>query len=150
MDGLSAGASIIAIVSLAFQLLETVREVHSFLRKVSDAPKELMRLIDLLEQLELIIENISLLMERQRQHNVNADDKICTSVYKALRTCQTKLTILNGIVNKANVASDGKRKIAKSLGSFRLACKKKDVEEFETQLQHAVTILDLTMTMNLT
>jgi hypothetical protein len=150
MDGLSAGASIIAVVSLAVQLLDTVREVRSFLRNVSDAPKELTRLIGLFDQLELIVENISLLMKRQRQYNGDMDDMICASVHKALRTCETKLAILDEMVKKAMTASEGKHKAARSFGSFRLACKKKDIEEFETQLRHAVTILDLTMTMNLT
>ena len=38
----------------------------------------------------------------------------------------------------------------KSLGAFRIAYQKKDIEELEGQLRDAVSILNLTMTMNLT
>jgi len=48
------------------------------------------------------------------------------------------------------MAASANNKAAKTLGSFRLACKNRDIEGFERQLQHAVTILDLTMTINLT
>jgi hypothetical protein len=150
MDGLSAGASIIAVVSLAIQLLDTVREVRGFLRNVSDAPKELARLIDLLEQLELIVENIKMLMERQRQHNADVDEGICASVHKALKTCETKVAILDELVKKAKTTSEGRNKVVRSWGSLKLANKKKDIEEFETQLQHALKVLDLTMSINLT
>ena len=95
--------------------MDNVRQVQSFLRNVSDAPKELTRLIDLLEQLELIVENISLLMER-RQHNGSVDDTICASVHKALSTCETKLAILDDVVKKAKTASEGKHKLLDLLG----------------------------------
>lgn len=88
-------------------------------------------------------------MEQQRKHNGDMDDTICASVHKALSTCETKLAILD-VVKKAKTTSEGKHKATRSLGSFRLACKKEDIEEFETQLQPAVTVLDLAMTMNLT
>jgi len=51
MDGLSTAASGIAVVSLAIQLVDSVREIRRFLRDLSEAPKELKRLVDLLEQL---------------------------------------------------------------------------------------------------
>ena len=75
MDGLSAAASGIAFVSLVIQLVDSVRGIRRFLQKFSDAPKELKRLIDLLEQLELILENIGMLINRQKEQSghVNVD-----------------------------------------------------------------------------
>ena len=66
MDPFGAAASGIAVVSLAIQLVDSVRQLQRFLRSVSEAPKELKRLINLLEQLELILDNIGSFIENQR------------------------------------------------------------------------------------
>ena len=149
MDGLSAAASGIAVVSLAMQLVDSVRDIQRFLHRVSDAPRELKRLLDLLEQLELILESIGMIIERQNTHEPDHDAAVSASVLRALKTCENKLLMLEDVVEVAKKASGGGR-VARSFGAFRLACKTRDVEEFEGQLQHAVNILNLTMTVNLT
>jgi hypothetical protein len=40
--------------------------------------------------------------------------------------------------------------VAQSWGLYKLTWKKKDIEDFENELQRMVSILDLTITMNLT
>jgi hypothetical protein len=149
MDGLSAAASGIAVVSLTIQLVDSVRHVRHFLKRVSDAPKELRRLLDLLEQLELILENIGSLIERQNSQHNDHDAPISRSVLKALETCEEKLVMLEDIIAAAKKASHTNL-ITRSFGSFKLACKSSDIEDFESQLQHSVSVLNLTMTMNLT
>ena len=150
MDGLSAAASGIAVVSLTIQLVDSVREIQRFLRNVSDAPKELGRLIDLLEQLEMILENVGMLIERQRKHSGDIDVDISANVLRAIKTCDSKVAMLKSIIKTATKASTATNKATKIWGSFRLACKKKDIEEFESQLQNTVRLLNLTMTANLT
>jgi hypothetical protein len=150
MDGLSAATSGIAVVSLAIQLVDSVREIQRFLRHVSEAPKELWRLIDLLEQLELILEPIGMLVERQQRQSEDKDTGISTSVLRAMKTCESKLAMLESIVETAKKASIATNKATRTLGSFKLACKKNDIKEFESQLHDAVCLLNLTMAMNLT
>jgi hypothetical protein len=58
------------------------------------------------------------------------------------------LARIENVVEKAR--KDAKNKAMKSLGAFRIAYQKKDIEELEGQLRDAVSILNLTMTMNLT
>jgi hypothetical protein len=150
MEGLSVAASGIAVVSLTVQLVDSIREIQSFLRRVSDAPKELKRLLGLLEQLELILESIHIIVEKQRKHSPGLDVSVCASILRAVSTCRDRLVLLGDVVSSVKKASSTNGKVQKSLECFRLACKKKDIEEFETLLQQAVSILDLTMTMNLT
>jgi hypothetical protein len=148
MEGLSAAASGIAVASLTIQLVESVRKIQRFLRHVSEAPRELQRLLDLLEQLELILENIGMIMNKQQRHHGGPD--VVTSVWKSMKMCESKLSMLEKVVEAAKKATESKNRAARSLASFRLACKKRDVEEFEVHLQQAISVLDLTMTMNLT
>jgi hypothetical protein len=150
MDGLSAAASGIAVASLTIQLVDSIREILRFLHLVADAPKELKRLCNLLEQLELILESIRVIMEKQRMRKREIEPSITTSVLRAISTCKAKVEVLEDVVQKAKRAYMGSNKAAKSVGKLKLACKKKDIEDIETHLQHAVCILDLTMTMNLT
>jgi len=150
MDGLSAAASGIAVVSLAIQLVESVRQTQRFLRNVSEAPKELKRLLELLDLLEFTIEKIGMLMEKQRLDGKDSDNNTYDIVLRAMKMCESKLTMLESVVETAKKASSSDSKAKKTLGSLKLACKKRDIEGFENQLQHAVSILDLTMTMNLT
>jgi hypothetical protein len=148
MDGLSAAASGMAVVSLAIQLVGSVRDIRRFMRQVSDAPKELNRLIDLLEQLEVIIEGVGELIEKQRRSAGDSDIDVSPNVLRAMKTCESRLARIENVVEKASKGT--KNKTMKSLGAFRIAYQKRDIEEFEGQLRDAVSILNLTMTMNLT
>jgi len=148
MDPFSATASGFAVVSLAIQLVDSVREIKRFLRNVSEAPKELKRLLHLLEQLELILENIGAQMAKQQKNSGESDDGTITSVQKAMKMCESELLNLEIFVQKAKKASEAGNKVTRTVGAFKLACKKKEVEEFEGQLQRAINLLDVTMTIN--
>jgi uncharacterized protein YoxC len=101
MDGLSAAASGIAVISLALQLVDSVRQIQRFLRKVSEAPKELRRLIELLEQLELILESIGELINKQQQQGGNQDVAVSETVLRAMKTCENTVKGLASTVDGA-------------------------------------------------
>jgi hypothetical protein len=138
MDGLSAASSGIAVVSLAIQLVDSVREIRRFFRTLKDAPEELGRLLDLLEHMELILENIGKL--------VDPDSDLSPSVLKAIQTCEKALNKLGALIQKVKRNSLAQIPLKRSLGFFRLACKKQEVEEIEKQLDRAVGNLNMVMT----
>lgn len=86
MDGLSAAASGIAVVSLSLQLVGSVREIHCFLHSISEAPEEVKRLLDLLEQLELILRQAGMLVRTQRGNGRLEETGVLESVMRAIRT----------------------------------------------------------------
>jgi hypothetical protein len=138
MDGLSVASSGIAVVSLAIQLVDSVREIRRFFRTLKDAPEELGRLLDLLEHMELMLENIGKL--------VDPDSDISPSVLKAIHTCENALNKLDALIQKVKRNSSAQNPLKRSLGFFRLACKKQEVEEIEKQLDRAVGNLNMVMT----
>lgn len=150
MDGLSAAASGMAVVSLAIQLVGSVRDVQRFLRSVAGAPKELRRVIDLLEQLELILENIEAVMEGQQTQSEGQHRGLSEAIFRAVRSCECKLKMVESVIEAAEKSAAASSKTARSLGSFKLACKKSDIKELEAQIHDAVTLLNLAMKMNLT
>jgi hypothetical protein len=148
MEGLAAAASCIGVVSLAIQLVDTVERIHRFFQKVIETPKELQRLKDLLEQLELILQSVWVVFkeEHSKGHGVTVFSK---SIFKALVTCQTNLEILEGFIQNAKSVGKRKGKVSRALDSLKFASKGEDIKEFELRLQHALTTLNLTMTANM-
>jgi len=149
MDGLSAAASGIAVVSLAIQLVDSVEKIKRFLRNVSDAPKELERLVDLLDQLELILQQIAQLVQQQIDARSGETD-IPTTVMRAIKTCESKLGMLEKLIETTKQASSASNRATRTIGSLKLAWKKKDIQECENQLRDAINLLTLTMMANLT
>jgi t-SNARE complex subunit (syntaxin) len=131
MDGLSPAASGIAVISLALQLVDSVGQIQRFLRKVSEAPKELRRLIELLEQLELILEGIGEIINKQQQQSGDQDVAVSETVLRATKTCENTVKGLTSIVDGARKSIEAKNKAEKTLACFRLSCKQKDIEEYE-------------------
>ena len=150
MDGLSAAASGIAVVSLALQLVGSVREIHRFLHSRSDAPEELKRLLDLLEQLEFILEQVGKLVQTQRGNRRLEESGVLKSVIRAISTCESKLAMLEGVVEATKRVSADSSRARRTLASIKLACKKNDIREMEQKLNEAVNLLGLTMMANLT
>jgi hypothetical protein len=61
MDG---AASIIAVVSLAIQLIQSVDTVRTFVRDVKGASKELERLVELLDRLSALLQDVRHVIEQ--------------------------------------------------------------------------------------
>lgn len=149
MDGLSAFANGIAVVSLAIQLDDTVRDIQGFLKLVSEAPKELKWLLELREQLELILEGVGSMVQMQNyQAGTRTQDGLAmTSLLKALNNCSTDVEPLNKLVKAAKSVSDGSR-FERAIGSLKLACKAIDIEDFEARTQNDLMVLTVAMTIN--
>lgn len=67
MDGLSAAASGIAVVSLAIQVADSVQKLHGFLKSIRDAPDEVYRLSSMLIQLKGIVDEVKAIAEKQEK-----------------------------------------------------------------------------------
>jgi heme exporter protein D len=67
MEALSGAASGIAVVSLAIQLLQSVRTMKTFIRDIEGVSKELEHLADLLDRLGALLDDVRNTMERQRR-----------------------------------------------------------------------------------
>jgi hypothetical protein len=111
-----------------------------FFQTLKDAPEELNRLLDLLEHMELMLDNIGKLVE--------PDSDISPGVLKAIQTCEKALNKLSTLIQKVKRDSSAQSPLKKSLGFFKLACKKEEVEEIERQLDRAVSNLNMVMTYN--
>lgn len=112
-------------VSLTIQLVSSVREIRRFLYIASEAPKELRRLIDLLEQLELILEQVGMLVERQRGDARFGETGMSTIVLRAINTCERNLAMLESLVESTKFTTAIANRAARTIEFFKLACKRR-------------------------
>ena len=136
-------------VVLSIRLASSVRGLQRFLKGIAEAPEELKRLLDLLEQLELILEQVGIIVERQRGNPSLENTGVLASVLRAVGTCENKLNLLEGVVEATKNVPRVSNRSSRVLGSFCLACKKKDILEIEHHLREAIDLLSLSMTTNM-
>ncbi|KAI9794722.1 MAG: hypothetical protein M1833_007379 [Piccolia ochrophora] len=146
MDGLSGAGSGIAVLTLAIQLASSVQNVQRFFRGVTNAPKEVERLVDLLGLLELTLDGIKDLLEGQTQRYGVPDPS--PAIPRALGMCRQHVGLLEAIVDKAKLCCGKPNTRRRTWASLKLALKKRDMDDFERQLQQAFSTLHMTLTIN--
>jgi len=148
MDGLSAGASVLAVLSLAIQMGDSAHTLVRFLETIADAPAEVKRLRDLIDLVFAIATGVrSQLQSHQRFYSgsLTGEGTICT----ALLACQGQLDQIQTLLSKVEDVESGRTLVSRSWARFRLALKKDDIADFEERLGRSLQMLNLTLSMNL-
>jgi hypothetical protein len=99
MDGLSTGASVIAVVSLAAQLGAGAHTLIKFLETVSDAPAEIQRLENLLDQIYAIATCVRNALEHQRRLHGN-EHILADDIHTSLLNCHKKVQRIERLVDR--------------------------------------------------
>ena len=97
MDPLSIATGTMAIASFALQLTGSVRKVQMLFRDMVGAPKELQRLLELLDNLDDLLDGIRELSQKQEDAATSLGSRI---LLRALTTCQNELARLGKEVEK--------------------------------------------------
>lgn len=123
MDGIS-GAS--AVVALGCFVATTIRELNKLQRDIRIAPKELLGLLSYLEQLEIILNNASRLIDRPKSSAHRSDS--LDSIEKATEHCAENLKTLELLVNKIKGPPRKPNPQAYSASLFRILNPSQDQE----------------------
>lgn len=144
MDGVSG---VFAVVSLAIQLVDSVQEARSFLKDIQNAPNELVRLGETLDQLNSVLNYVRNLLEQQ--FITSRLPGTPTFILHGLQDCERKLEPLKRLVDDAKVSSNQRRRAHRAWASTKLASKKDDLQRLERQLMNAKSDLHFAVTGNL-
>jgi hypothetical protein len=148
MDGISAGASIIGVISLAMQLSSAAWTVARLLDTITDAPSEVVRLKDLLDLVH--VTSIGVRNALQCQRRLHGDTIPGTEhIRNALAVCQRKLALIQSVLNRVENVERGRTLVSRSWARFRLAVKKDEIAVLERQLGQALDVLNVLLTTNL-
>ena len=143
MDG---AASAIAIVSLAIQLVDTVQEISKFLKNVHGAPKEVLNLIETLDQLQGTLDNVRLLIETQFIALRLPGSPVF--ITKAVENCEKQITALKAFLSTAKKSLGHQHRLRKTWASMEIVAKKQDVEDIQRRLRDAKLDLQFAISSN--
>ena len=146
MDGLSNVASAVALVSLAIELVDTVQEISKFLKNIQDAPKEVLMLIETLDQLQGTLDNVRQLIDQQ--FLVLRLPGSPTFITKAMGNCEKHIKALETIASTARRSFEHQHKLRRTWASIRLVAKKQDIEDIQCRLRDAKMDLQFALTSN--
>lgn len=130
-----AVASGIGIAGVAAQALDGIRKLQSFCHDVRDAPEEIKYLTNELEILLGTIASIDAQIQRNSTMCQNMDPT------PALRFIDQSVRSLNDVIGKLNAEIAQKR----TLGSMKMAWRKKVLESHLMKIERSKTSLGLAM-----
>jgi hypothetical protein len=146
MDG---AASIIAVISLTLQLVQTVDTIQTFARDVKGASKELERLIELLERLSALLQDVRDVMERQT--SLRDFPLPSNTIFACLKSCEKSLGLLEDEVTKHEKAQGSSPSAMKRWkDDVKLAFRAKDIVAFEARIQRDINDLHTSLGTNTT
>ena len=143
MDGVS---SAFAVVSLAIQLVETGEKISKFLTSVQDAPSEVGKLGQAVDQLNGTLKQVSYLLEQQ--YLVLRLPGSPVFITNALENCEKRIKALEIVIQKAKTAMEHKSRVHKSWAAMKFVLKKEDIWEMQSQLRDAEAGLQTAMLSN--
>jgi hypothetical protein len=148
MEGLSAAAGGMAVVSLAVQLIQLTQSLRDFIKDVSGAPSEIKRLTSSLTQLANILQDVQHVTDIQGRQEGSPPPP--PTLLASLQSCEDQLLQLQSVLTLAEQKMRVPGRITRQWESFKVVFRRKDVENFVTHLDQAIQYLSIAMTMNLT
>lgn len=134
------------VISLAIQLVTTVRQISEFVRCVKGAPSEIQKLAETLEQLQYNLDHARLLVEQQSTHpGLPASLEALTS---ALEHCKTKIRGLQILVDKIKAHLTAQHRALRTWGALKIVLEKGEIQEAQSQIRDATTILHSAIVIN--
>ena len=143
MDGIS---SAFAVVSLAIQLVETGEKISRFLTSMQDAPSEVTKLGQILDQLNSTLKQVSYLLEQQ--YLVLRLPGSPVFITNALENCERRIKTLEDVIHKSKRAMDHPNRVHRSWAAMKFVPKKEIIREMQVQLRDAEAGLQTAMLSN--
>jgi hypothetical protein len=144
MDGV---ASSFAVVSLAIQLIQSINTVKTFIRDVKGAPKELARLLELLNRLSALLGDVRDVMERQT--SLQQCPLPPQTIFDCLKSCEVSLKLLEDVVETHNGRQGSSTSaMARLKYDIKFGFKTKDISDFEARIQRDINHLTTALGTN--
>ncbi len=129
--------TVIAVVSLAIQLVGTVKFVNEYLRAIRDAPSELVALTETLDDMQSNISEVHHLFEQHFSdgHLAGSPDFIL----RALQTCEKRVKTLGAFTAEIKESLGDRRLTRRTWASLNVQTRKTKVQELQSQLRDAMS-----------
>lgn len=148
MDGLSAAASIVGVISLAMQLSQATRKLITFLDTVKEAPHEINRLKELLQLVYSMAIGVVNALEYQRKRLGDLAPGY-NHLHDVLAVCLRRISSIQDITGKSHISQTQGNLSLKSWARLRLSLKGDEILELERQLGLSLQVLNVSLTTSL-
>ena len=144
---MDVASGVFAVISLSLQLAETVKKVDNFLRDVQNAPDELKRLVDTLDQFSLILVQVKNYVEQQSRidHLPGCIDVI----ERTLHSCESNVRKLDSYVNVFQTLFNGTGQRRKIWASIKTVVKKEEIVQMRGLILQDISSLQTAMLINI-
>ena len=135
------------MLALGTFVATTIWDVNKLKRNIRDAPKELLRLIGYLEQLERSLNYASTIIHRLKSGAHRLDS--LESITKAIEYCAETLKTLELLINKIKGPHPSQNLLKKTGKSLRFVSKKEEIQQMQTKLHDSMTTLNFTISLDI-
>lgn len=132
MDGLSGGASVFAVVSLAIQLQESITKLIEFWKAVQNAPSSISALLGELKTVSAVLAS---------SRPSNGDVELDGLAERVRQICEDKISLLRSKVADPARALTSSSRFKRNLGSIRIVLKQTEIESIQTDIERALSLL---------
>lgn len=137
---------VLAVVSCGLQLVDTIQKVNKFLKEVQNAPEELARLVDALNDLVSLLTAVNGFVERQLKIGILPGS--VHTIDGALQRCKSTVEKLDTSVNalRTNFKNQGRGR--KKWASLKTVVKKEEVEKLRKSVHENMMNLQTALQLN--
>ena len=132
MEGLSAAASGIAVVSVAIQLAESFKKLSDFWKSIKEAPEDIRAISTDLDLVSSVLAEIA----NETQH-VQPDDTLIA----VLNACWDKVKLLTGIVNQIEPGFASTSLRLRKWTAFKAVLRRGELIKFQEALERLKSTL---------
>ena len=144
---MEVASGVFAVISLSFQLGETVKTVNNFLRDVQNAPDELTRLVDTLDRFNLILVEVKTYVEQLSGFD-GLPGRIDV-IERTLHSCESNVRKLDSYVNVFHNLFNGKGQRRKIWALMKTVVKKEEMAQMRDLILQDMSSLQFAMVINL-
>ncbi len=133
---MEAASSIIAVVSVAIQLAESIKKLVIFFKDVRDAPSEVNALLD---DLEILYDTL------QQVGAFSGDSRSSKIIERALQSCNTEVHKLDSKLSDAARNIKSENICLRKWSAFGIVLKKSQIESLRKAIEQAKSTLTLAL-----
>jgi hypothetical protein len=134
MDGLSGASGVIAVVSVAIQLAECIKQLVEFGKAVEDAPPRISALFHALEVLESVLSHFHRINSRIAFDDVNE---------AVLNNCQQRISALLTTIQPSILKLQSNKLASRTWSAFKITLRREEIQLLQRAIEEAKSTLQL-------
>ena len=143
---MDVASGVFATVAIGIELIETIQKARKFLKGIRDAPQEISRLAQKVDQLYLTIENVNAVIEQQK--TIIGLSYSVDLLENALQSCHSSVTELDQVVKDFRARLVRQQKTRRVWSAIAATVRKDDVERMQSRIQEAMSFLTTALVTN--